>query len=80
MAAFIIWNEELEDLVKIVKPLEESGILIKKTLVKLKAKEQTGEFLTILLGTLTASTLRNMLAGRGVTRTGEGITRAGQYF
>ena len=56
------------------------GLTDKKELVKLKANKQIGRFLTMLLGTLAASTLRNMLAGRGVTRTGEGTIRAAQYF
>ena len=61
----------MEDIMKIVKSLEESGLLI---------KEQKGGFLPMLLGTLTNSILGNALAGKGVIRAGEGIIRAGQNF
>ena len=39
-----------------------------------------GGFLSILLGTLAASTLGNVLPGRGVTKAGEGTIRAGRIF
>ena len=73
----IISNDEMEDIFKIVKSLEDSGISlegISKT-IKSKAKEQKGGFLSILLGTLGASLLGNMLAGKGVIRAGEGTGR-----
>ena len=63
----IISNEEMNDIMKIVKSLEELGSLIKdisKT-TKNKAKEQKGEFLGMLLGTLGASLLGNLLTGKG---------------
>ena len=53
----IISNEEMNDIIKTVKSLEESGLLIKgvsKT-IKNEAKEQKGRFLRILLGTLDAN-------------------------
>ena len=67
---------------KIVKSLEESGLLIKgiSETNENKAKVQKGRFLSILLGTLAASTLGKALAGRGVIRAGEGTIRAGQKF
>ena len=65
---------------KIVKSLEESGLLIKgiSETIKNEAKEQKGGFLSILLGTLAASTLGNALAGKGILRVGEKVTRAGE--
>ena len=57
---------------KIVKSLEDSGLLIKGVSERIqnKAKEQKGGFLSMLLSTLGASLLGNMLAGEGVTRAG----------
>ena len=81
----IISNEEMNDIMKIVKSLEESGFLIKgvsKT-IKNEAKEQKGGFLSMLLGTLGASLLGNLLTGKGFVRAGsgnnkgKGIVRAG---
>ena len=65
--ALIISNEEMNDIVKIVKSLEESGFLIKGTsrTIKNEAEEQKGEFLEILLGALSPSFLGNLLAGKG---------------
>ena len=69
----------MKDILKIVKSLEDSGILLKgvSETIKDEAKEQKGGFLSMLLGTLGAGLLGNMLAGRGVTRAGEGTIRAG---
>ena len=78
----IISNEEMNDIMKIVKFLEESGLLIKgvsKT-IKDEAKEQKRGFYGMLLGTLGASLLGNLLTGKGTIRAGEGTIRAGQYF
>ena len=65
---------------KIVKSLEEWGLLIKgiSETIKNEAKEQKGGFLSILLGTLAASILGNALAGKGILRVGEKVTRAGE--
>ena len=78
----IILNEEIEDIMKIIKPLEKSGILIKgiSEAIKNEAKEQKGRFLPMLLRTLAASILGNTLTGKGVIRAGEGTIRVGQYF
>ena len=64
---------------KMVKSLEESGILIKdvRETIKNEAKEQKGGFLGTLLGTLGASLLGNLLTGKGTIRAGEGTVRAG---
>ena len=45
--------------------------------IKNEAKGQKGGFLSMLLGTLGASLLANILAGKGINRAGEGIVRAG---
>ena len=80
--ALIISNEEMNDIMKIVKSLEESGLLIKgvSQTIKNEAKEQKGGFLGMLLGTLDASLLGNLLTGKGKIRAGEGTVRAGQDF
>ena len=74
----------MEDIIKIVKYLEDSGLLLKgvsKT-VQNEAKEQKGGFLSMLLGTLGASLLGNLLTGQGIYRAGigngKGINRAGE--
>ena len=63
-------NEEMEDIMKKVKSLEETGLLIKgiSETIKSEAKEQKVRFLSMLLGTLAASILGNALSGRGVIR------------
>ena len=66
-AALIISNEEIEDITKIVKSVEGSGLLIKgisKT-IKNKATEQKGGFISMLLGTLAASISGKALAEKG---------------
>ena len=79
----LISNDDMQDLLKIVKSLEDSGILLNgiTETVKNEVKEQTGGFLSILLGTLGASLLGDLLtknlSGIGVIRAGEGTIRAG---
>ena len=70
----------MEDLIKIVKSLEDSGLLLKGVTesVQNEVKGQKGGFRSILLGTLGASLLGNLLTGKGVNRAGEGIVRAGE--
>ena len=65
MTTLIISNEERNDIMKIVKSLEESGLLVKDVseIIKNEAKEQKGGFLGMLLGTLGARLLGNLLAG-----------------
>ena len=75
----------MNDIIKIVQALEDSDILLKEVTetVKNETKEQKGRFLSMLLGTLGASLLGNLLTGRGVGRAGSGnnkgkdIVRAG---
>ena len=75
----IIEQEDMKDIMKIIKTLENSGILLKgasKT-IKNETKEQRGGFLSMLLGTLGASLLGNILTGgKGIMRAGDGIVRA----
>ena len=67
---------------KIVKSLEDCGLLIKSVseTIKDEAKEQKEGFLSFLLGTLGASLLGNLLTGKGTIRAGEGIIRADENF
>ena len=75
----IISNNEMEDIIKIGKSLEDSGLLLKggTETVQNEVKEQNEGFLSMLLGTLGVSLLGNILAGKGKNRAGEGIVRAG---
>ena len=74
----IISNNEMEDLIKMVKSLEDSGLLLDGVTetVQNEVKEQKGGFLSMLLVTLGASLLGNILAGRGTNKKGKGIKRA----
>ena len=76
----IISNKDMEGLIKIVKSLEDSGLLLKGVTesVQNAVKEQKGGFLSMLLGTLGAILLGNLLAGKGVDRAGKIIIRAGE--
>ena len=76
----IISNKDMDDLIKIVKSLEDSGLLLKGVTesVQNEVKEQKGGFLSMLLGILGASLLGNLLTGKGIHRAGEGIVRAGE--
>ena len=82
MTTLIISNDEINDIIKIVKSLEDSGLLLKgvSETVQNEVKEQKGGFLSMLLGTLGASLLGNILAGKGTNRAGKGrgINRAGK--
>ena len=63
----------MKDIVKTVKSLEDSGLLLKgvSETIQNQSKEQKGGFLSMLLSTLGASLLGNILAGKGVNRAGE---------
>ena len=73
-----ISNDEIQDIIEIVKPLEDSGLLLKGVTetVQNQLKKQKGGFLSMLLGTLGASLLGNILAGKRVNRAVKGINRA----
>ena len=77
----IISNDEIMDIIKIVKFLEDSGLLLEDVTetVQNEVKEQKGELLSMVLGTLGASLLGNLLTGQGVVAKcqGQGIYRAG---
>ena len=83
----VISNKDMEDLIKIVKSLEDSGLLLKGVTepIQNEVKEQKGGFLSILLGTLGARLLGNLVTGKGafnkgkrVNKKGKGIHRAGE--
>ena len=76
----IIEQEDMNGIIKIIEVLENSGILLKgvtKT-IENETKEQRGGFLSMLLRTLGASLLGNLLTGKGMMRAGEEIVRAGE--
>ena len=78
----IISNEDMEGLIKIVKSFEDPGLLLKRVTepVQNEVKEQKRAFVSMLLGTLGASLLGNLLTGKGIRRAGKGkgIYRAGE--
>ena len=78
----IISNKEMNDNMKIVKSFEESGLLITsvRETIENEAKEQKGGFLGMLLGSLGASLLGNLLTGKSTVRGVEGTIRAGENF
>ena len=72
-------QEDINDIMKIIEALENSGTLLKgvsKT-IENETKEQRGGFLGMLLGTLGASLLGNLLTEKGIMRADDGIVRAG---
>ena len=77
----IIEEEDMNDIMKIIEALGDSGILLKgvsKT-IENEAKEQRGGFLSMLLGTLGTSLLGNLLTGgKGIMRADDGIVHAGE--
>ena len=77
----IIEQEDMNNILKIIEALENSGILLKgatKT-IENETKEERGGFLSMLLGTLGACLLGNVLTGgKGIVRAGDGIVRAGE--
>ena len=82
VTTLVILNEEMNDIMEIIKSLEESGLLIKgvSETIKNEAKEQNEGFIEMLLGTLGATLLGNHLTGKNTIIAGEGIIRAGQDF
>ena len=77
----IIEQQDMKDIMKVIEALENSGILLKgisKT-IENETKGQRGGFLGMLLGTLRASLLGNLLTGgKGMIRAGDGIVRTGE--
>ena len=69
----------MKKIIEIIESLEDFSLLpegVSET-IQNEAKEQRGGFLSMLLGTLGASLLGNILAGKGINRAGEGVIRAG---
>ena len=69
----------MKDIIRIAKSLEDFCLLLKgvSETIQNEAKEQRGGFLSMLLGTLAASLLGDILTGWGINRAGEGVIRAG---
>ena len=63
----LISSDQMNDNMKIIKSLEEFWFLIKgnSETIKNEAKKQKGGFLSMLLGTLSATLLGNLLASKG---------------
>ena len=70
----------MHDLIKIVKSLEDSGLLLKGITksVQNEIKKQKGGFLSMFLGTLGASLLGNLLTGKGAFHAGKGVNKKGK--
>ena len=75
-------NEEINNIMEIIRPLEESSLLIRSLgeTIKNEAKEQKWGFLSMLLGTLSATLLENILADKGTIGVDKFIIRAGLDF
>ena len=67
----------MKDIIRIVKSFEDSGLLMEgvSETIQNEAKEQKGIFLIMLLDTLRAVLLGNILESKGINRAGEGIVR-----
>ena len=77
----IIEQEDMNDIMKIIEALENSGILLNGVTkaIKNETKEQRGGFLGMLLRTSGPSLLGNLLTGeKGIVRAGEGVVRVGE--
>ena len=78
----MISNKDMEDLIKIVKSLEDSGLLLKEVTESFQneVNKQKGGFLSMSLGKPCVSLLINTLTGKGIHRAekGKGIHRAGE--
>ena len=88
MTILIISNDEIHDIIEMVKYLEDSEVSLKglTETVQNEVKKLKGGFLSMLLGTLGASLLGNLLRGKriyragkgkGINRDGEGVLRSG---
>ena len=80
MTALVISNKEMKDIIKIVECLKESDLLIKGVTKAIEKKRTKLRFLGVLLDTLGASLLRNMLAGKRVIRASKVTITAGHDF
>ena len=81
MITLIISNEEMNDIEKIVKSLEDAIETIKTIVsetIENEVKEQKGGFLSMLVDILGASLLGNLLTGKGLKRSnipGRGVIK-----
>ena len=64
----------MDDIIKIIQALEDSNISLKRVTktIKTETKKQKGRFLSMLLGTLGAILLGNLLTGKRIVRAGSG--------
>ena len=71
----------MKNIIKLVKSLEDSGLLLEgvSETIENEAKEQKRGFISMLLGTLGASLLASILAGKRMNRAEEEIVRAGYW-
>ena len=77
LTTLIISNEKMNEIMEIIQALEDSNILLKRATKTIKndINEQKGGFLGMILGTLGASLLGNMLAEKPIVRAGSGIKK-----
>ena len=82
IATLMLSNEEMNDIMKTVKSFEKSGLLLEgvSETIKNEKKEQEGGFFGMLLGSLGANLLGNLLTSKGTIRASEGTITAGQNF
>ena len=78
----LTWNEEMKDLLKIVKSSEESVLLIKdiRKLIESQKNEQNAGFCSMVLVIVSAILLGNLLGSKGVIQDGERTIKTGQDF
>ena len=82
ITTLIISNEDIKDILEIVKYLEDSDLLNKDVskAIQNKSEEEKVGFLDILLGRLADSLLGNMIVDQGVIQATKGTMKAAQYF
>ena len=77
-----IWNEDLNNFIKIIKSLEDSGELVNGVIetVKTEIKKQEDRFLGALLGPLAASLVQPVISSVVKGISGRGVRRAGREY
>ena len=80
MTTLIVSNKEMNDMMKIIKALKDSGMFLKRIIKKIEkeTKQQKDGFAGILLGNLGASLLENILAAKGIVRARYGSKKVNQ--
>ena len=78
--ALIISNDEMKDILKTVKSLDDSGLLLEEVTeaIQNEVKKQNWRFLSMLLGTLLIRLLRSIIAGKWIIRVGVGAIAKSQ--